>query len=84
VICVIQLQKRGLPHVYIQIILENDFKPEYTNVTDPVISAEISISYNMLIKLCMVYGSCGDLTLQFPLSPVGDIYLKRYKQKCVQ
>jgi len=29
------------------VILENEFKPQYTNLTDPVISAEILITYNI-------------------------------------
>jgi len=29
------------------VILENEFPSQYTNVTDPVVSAEIHISYSI-------------------------------------
>ncbi len=63
-ICVIEFQKRNLPHAYILLILDEALKLRTAEDYDSMVLAEISDPIRHLeayetITLCMVHGPCG-------------------------
>lgn len=70
-ICVVELQKRGLPHAHILIILGEENKPRTRQDYDRFVSAELPdpethpALYNTVITT-MLHGPCGDLRRSSP------------------
>lgn len=70
-ICVIEIQKRGLPHCHALFFLEHDSKLTQPCDVDTAISAEILIpaedpSLFHTVKSCMVHGPCGTVSPTAP------------------
>jgi hypothetical protein len=70
-ICVIEFQKRGLPHAHIFIFFAEDYKPHTVEDVDNMISVELlnpetnKLAHKMVAR-CMMHGPCG---AAFPNAP---------------
>jgi hypothetical protein len=63
-ICVIEFQKRGLPHAHIFIFFAKDYKPHMVEDVDRMISVELlNLKTNKLahetVARCMMHSPCG-------------------------
>lgn len=61
---VVEFQKRGLPHVHLLLMLEEDSKPRTPEDIDNLISAEIPDPdrhpmLHQIVTTCMMHGPCG-------------------------
>ncbi|XP_072064830.1 uncharacterized protein [Arachis hypogaea] len=66
-VCIIDFQKRGLPHAYILLFMSNEFKPQTPNDIDKHITAEISDenkrpNLHGTVQNYMVHSPCGPHT----------------------
>ncbi|KAG2216561.1 hypothetical protein INT45_013570 [Circinella minor] len=64
-VATVEFQKRGLPHIHILLILNNQDRPHIPTDYDRFVSAEIpnSVTHPQLYQTvisCMIYGPCGD------------------------